>query len=116
MSKDSSLDEPSDLVSGSQDDGSSKEDGSSQDDGMSQEKSSDLVFGSQDNGSSKEDGISHKDGMSKDSSDLAAAEIELNSLLKTCIMLLLFHRHPSGYKCSLANPGIIQTAQRTMAS
>ena len=107
MSKDSSLDEPSDLVSGSQDDGSSKEDGSSQDDGMSQEKSSDLVFGSQDNGSSKEDGISHKDGMSKDSSDLAAAEIELNSL---------FHRLPSGYKCSLANPGIIQTAQRTMAS
>ena len=46
MSKDSSLDEPSDLVSGSQDDGISHEDGMSKDSSL--DEPSDLVSGSQD--------------------------------------------------------------------
>ena len=71
MSKDSSPDEPSDLVSGSQDDGMSHEDGMSKD--SSPDEPSDLAAA---DSRSHEDGVSHDDGMSKDSSDLAVAEIE----------------------------------------
>ena len=67
MSKDSSPDEPSDLVSGSQEDGISQEDGMSK--RSSPDEPSDLAAVSQDEASSQEDGISQEDGMSKDSSD-----------------------------------------------
>ena len=74
MSKDSSPDEPSDLVSGSQDDGMSQEDGMSKD--SSPDEPSDLAAA---DSRSHEDGVSHDDGMSNDMSDpsdLAVAEIE----------------------------------------
>merc|ERR1719362_2712120 len=72
MSKDSSLDEPSDLVSGSKEDGISQEDGMSKDSSL--DEPSDLVSRSHDDGSSQEDGMSHEVGMSnrlmsKESSD-----------------------------------------------